>query len=178
VESYVAFLRGINVGGNNIIRMAELRDALAAAGIDNVRTYIQSGNVLCTAPKGEGHTLATQIEAIIADQFTLKVEVAVFSKPEWKKVIAEAPKTWGVDTTWKHNILIMIGSHDMQAVIAAIGELKPDIERADAGEGVIYQSLSLAQFGRTTGGKLASNPVYKRMTIRNYNTATKLLALL
>jgi len=104
--------------------------------------------------------------------------VAVFSRAEWQQVIDSAPKAWGKDPDWKHNLLIMIKPYDMTEVVAGIVQLKPDIESLDAGTGVLYQSMSRELFGRTTAGKPASSPVYKRMTIRNYNTATKLLNLM
>lgn len=66
----------------------------------------------------------------------------------------------------------------MDETIRAIGELKPDIEAAEPGNCVIYQSMSFKFFGRTTTGKLSSSSIYKKMTVRNYNTATKLLTLL
>ncbi|MDO8736242.1 MAG: hypothetical protein Q7K29_04070 [Thermoleophilia bacterium] len=80
---------------------------------------------------------------------------------EWKKIIKSAPDWWGVDPEWKHNLLIMIKPCDMKEVISAIGELKPDIEAIQAGDGVVYQSMSKKLFGRTTTGKITSNPVYK-----------------
>ncbi len=72
----------------------------------------------------------------------------------------------------------MIKPFNMDEVIAAIGQLKPGIEMIEPGDGVLYQSMSRALFGRTTTGKLASNPIYKRMTVRNYNTSMKLLGLM
>ena len=72
----------------------------------------------------------------------------------------------------------MLKPYDMDEAAAAIGELKPDIETIEPGNGVLYQSMSLKIFGRTTTGKLASNPIYKRITVRNNNTVIKLLSLL
>jgi uncharacterized protein (DUF1697 family) len=102
----------------------------------------------------------------------------LFSKDEWVEIIAAAPLWWGQYKTRKHNILVLIPPYDIREVITSIGELKPDIEAMHPGDGVLYQSMSLELFGRTTTGKIASNPVYKKMTVRNYNTATKLLSLL
>lgn len=98
MQTYVAFLRGTNVGCHTLIKMADLQQALLAAGLHNVKTYIQSGNVIFDANNTDND--------------------------------------------------------------------------------VLYQSLSWEKFSRTTGGKVAPKPIYKRMTIRNYNTATKLQALL
>lgn len=174
---YLALLRGINVGGNSLMKMADLKAALQQDGFDNVRTYIQSGNVFFDSPETDKDKLAKDVEKSIKAHFHLDVRVAVFSKAEWQKVIEEAPDWWGRGKDWKHNLLIMLQPYDMQQVIEAYGELKPDIEAVEVGQGVLYQSILFAKFGRTTGGKLASNPIYKQMTIRNYNTATKLLPL-
>jgi uncharacterized protein (DUF1697 family) len=175
VQPYLALLRGVNVGGNNIISMTALRDALAAAGLENVQTYIQSGNVLFQSPEKDTVRLATLIQKVISKHFNTQVEVVVFSRQHWQRIIAAAPGTWGKDPAWKHNLLVLLPPFDMDDVVASIGTLKPDIESLVAGEGVLYQNVSLQMFGRATTGKLASNPAYKRMTIRNYNTATKLL---
>jgi uncharacterized protein (DUF1697 family) len=178
MTSYVAFLRGINVGGKNVIKMANLKSVLAATQLSNVRTYIQSGNILCESDDANPDHIAQLIADRIETHFKQPVGVAVFSRAEWQQIVESAPEAWGEDPEWKHNLLIMIKPYDMAEVIAGIGQLKPDIEHLDAGTGVIYQSMSRQLYGRTTTGKLASNPVYRQMTIRNYNTATKLLELI
>jgi uncharacterized protein (DUF1697 family) len=177
-HSYLALLRGINVGGKNMIKMADLKACLEQAGFKKVRTYIQSGNVLFESAKSDTAQLARSLEQTIEKQFGVPVGVAVFEKKRWQAIVDKAPAAWGSDQNWKHNLLVLLEPYDMKAVVADIGELKPDIEMLVPGDGVLYQSLSLKLFGRTTTGKLASKPVYKRMTIRNYNTAVKLLALL
>ena len=176
--TYLALLRGINVGGNSIIKMAELKLALSETGLKNVRTYIQSGNVIFDAEATDKLALAQKMAQAIKSNFDLDVDIIVLSASEWKAIIAAAPKWWGKDTSWKHNIIVMTSEFDMNGVVERIGVLKPDIEYIESGIGVIYQSLSYEKFGRTTSGKIASNPVYKHMTIRNYNTATKLAGLM
>ena len=175
---YVAFLRGINVGGKSIIKMSDLKDALMSSNLQNVSTYIQSGNVLFQSDSDNKHELAQELSSIIEKQFKLQVPVTLFSKKEWTNIIAAAPKWWGIDTARKHNIFIMIDPYDMQQVVAAIGVLKPGVEAMELGDGVLYQSMDRALLGRTTTGKLAGSPVYKSMTIRNYNTAIKMLTLM
>lgn len=178
MTTYVAFLRGINVGGNNLIKMAELQAALSDTNLHDVKTYIQSGNVVFSSASHNKVKLAENIKATILERFQVGCDVIVFSKEEWQDVIRSAPPWWGHDKTWKHNVLIMTGPHAMQEVVTAIGELKPDIEELKPGNGVLYQSMSFSSFGRTTAGKLAANPIYKKMTVRNFNTATKLLSFM
>ena len=175
--TYIALLRGINVGGKAKIAMSDLRQCLTEAGLKDVRTYIQSGNVVFNASLTSTE-LVNIIERAIMEQFGFEVPTAVFAERQWHKIIQAAPPDWGKDPNWKHNLLILLTPYNMDDVMATVGELKPDIESMVPGEGVIYQSMSRKLFGRTTTGKLASNPIYKRMTIRNYNTSVKLLSLL
>lgn len=178
-QTYLALLRGINVGGKSMIKMADLRDALTASGLKDVQSYIQSGNVIFTAPKAtDERRLEKQIHDCIKQQFKLEVAVVVLSKQAWSDIISNAPAWWGVDGDWKHNLLVAIQPATAAQVVEAIGVLKPDIERVEAGKGAVYQSILFEKFGRTSSGKLASLPIYKNLTIRNYNTAQKLQTLL
>ncbi len=178
MNSFVGFLRGVNVGGKSLLKMSQLCESLTAAGMIDVRSYIQSGNILFSSPQSDTQKLARQVKAIIEKQHKLTVEVVVISNTDWRQIVKTAPNWWGRDPAWKHNLLILIPPYSMAEVVVAIGDLKPDIEMLEAGDGVIYQSMSLNQFGQTTTGKLAKSPVYKKLTIRNYNTVTKILALL
>lgn len=178
MHKFVAFLRGVNVGGKGLVNMGKLSESLTKAGFSNVRTYIQSGNILFVSDDQNTDSLAQQIKTVIQNQFNLTIEVVVFSKTEWQQIIKAAPECWGKNPDWKHNILILIKPFSMRDVIQSNGELKADIETLIPGDGVLYQSMSLKMFGRTTTGKLASKPIYKKITIRNYNTATKILTLL
>lgn len=178
MTTYLALLRGINVGGNTLIKMTDLKEALETANFENVRTYIQSGNVIFDSKENNKQKLGIQISECIYSNFKYSVDVIVFSDQEWKDIIVAAPKWWGKDSSWKHNLLVMTRQSDTKQLLTQIGILKPEIEKVLPGMGVLYQSVSFEKFGRTTSGKLASNPIYKQMTIRNFNTATKIAALL
>ncbi len=89
--NYLALLRGVNVGGKGLIRMSELRECLEQAGFAEVRTYIQSGNVLFTAPKTEPGRLARKMEAAIEKRFAMKVGVVVFAESEWQEIVRGRP---------------------------------------------------------------------------------------
>jgi uncharacterized protein (DUF1697 family) len=178
MDTYIAFLRGINVGGKSLIKMEALREALVAHGLFEVRTYIQSGNIIFASETKNEDELALIITKCIQKVFSMQVMAVVFSDKRWKQIIANAPIWWGKDENWKHNMLIMIKPYDMDTVMASL-VIKPDMEACQAGDGVIYQSIARDMVGRgATGSKLVSNAAYKQMTIRNYNTATKLAALL
>jgi uncharacterized protein (DUF1697 family) len=90
-RTYVALLRGVNVSGQNAIRMAALKASLASLGFEDVRTYLQSGNVVFMANQSAAAKLAIAIEARIARDFNCKVPVFVMSAEELNSVASSNP---------------------------------------------------------------------------------------
>lgn len=88
---YVAFLRGINVGGKNKINMETLRAILTAQGFRNVKTYINSGNVIFETAKTNDKKLAEQIEKAIEQKFVLQIKVMVRTIAEIEEIIKNNP---------------------------------------------------------------------------------------
>lgn len=88
---YVAFLRGINVGGKNKIKMETLREVCTAIGFENVKTYINSGNVIFETKKIDDIKLAAKIEAAIEKEFGLKIKTMVRSIDKIESVIKNNP---------------------------------------------------------------------------------------
>ncbi len=88
---YVAFLRGINVGGKNKIKMETLREILGALGFENVKTYINSGNVIFETTKTSDKKLAAQIESAIEKEFSLKIKVIVRTISEIENIVENNP---------------------------------------------------------------------------------------
>jgi len=158
--------------------MAELRMSLEKVGFADVRTYIQSGNILFSSDEIDSLGLAQKIEKHIEETYSCIVPTLVLNQPSLQAIVDNAPSGWGSDPKWKYNSLFLLPPYDREKVIASIGILKPDIETITPGEGVLYQSMSIELFGRTTTGKLAGVPIYQRMTIRNWNTTRKLAELL
>jgi len=179
VTQYLAFLRGINVGGKALIKMAALKAALEADGFANVKTYIQSGNVFVSTTQTDLLKVAKKVSTSIAAHCALDVKVVVFTKKQWQEVVGNAPSWWNGSKAegWKHDLFILLPPYTMSEVMQTIGEPKADIEHIGSGAGVVYGSLEVAKWGRTRISRLAGMSLYKQMTIRNYNTATKLLAL-
>jgi len=175
---YIALLRGINVGGKSKVKMSELKICFENLGLEDVRTYINSGNVIFTTVKMDTQILAKEIEIEIEKVFNFHVSVVVIDEFKYKKMIASAPKGWGEKDGWKYNSLFLIPPYNIDEIMTDIGELKPDIEAVQAGDGVIYQALLFTSFGKTTSGKLASRASYQKITIRNWNTSKKLLELI
>jgi uncharacterized protein (DUF1697 family) len=88
---YVAFLRAINVGGRNMIRMEELRAAFESLRLKNVRTYIQSGNVLFEAVETDAHALTKKIESKLSKSFGFKVPVFLRTMGQMENILQLDP---------------------------------------------------------------------------------------
>lgn len=88
---YVAFLRGINVAGKNIIKMEALREMFGELGFQNVKSYINSGNVVFETAKTDDLKLVSKIEKAIEKKFMLKIGVMVRQMSQIEEIIKNNP---------------------------------------------------------------------------------------
>jgi uncharacterized protein (DUF1697 family) len=171
----VALLRGINVGGNALVRMADLRACFGSLGFERVQTYIASGNVLFDAdPGGE---LATSIEAALERRFELPLKVVVLDKGAYERIVGAIPDHWIGDAAVRANVaFVRPGTH----APTVVGDLQPDpaIEEVLALDGAILWATRREAINRSVIRKLLAVPAYKELTIRNLNTTLKLAELL
>ena len=174
---FLALLRGINVGGRNIISKGDLRKCFEDLGFGSVRTYIQSGNVLFRAEQVKGKELTELVERGLSERFSYDAQAIVFSYRKYKSALQAAPDAWGYDDSQKHNALFTLNGITPKQVLAQLSPPKTDIETRTTGPGVIFWSVSKQQLTRSTYMKLAKEPVYRQVTIRNHNTTFKLSKL-
>jgi len=88
---YIALLRGINVGGNTMIKMEELRKTFEALGFENVKTYINSGNVAFDAAKSNEASLVSKIEKTIESDFGRPIQVMIRQQKEFEMILESNP---------------------------------------------------------------------------------------
>ncbi len=86
MQKYIALLRGINVSGQKIIPMTDLRTALSNAGLESVQTYIQSGNIVFESADSDMQLLSAKIHAVIEADFGFDVPVLVFPQEDILKI--------------------------------------------------------------------------------------------
>ncbi len=121
-DAHVALLRGINVGGKNRLPMRGLVPLFEAAGCSEVRTYIQSGNVVFRAPAALARTIPERIAAAIAAGFGLKIPVVTRTRAEMEAVLADNPfLAQGVDPETLH-----VGFLAARPSAADVARLDPD----------------------------------------------------
>ena len=174
---FLALLRGINVGGKNVISKEELRQCFEDLGFSSVRTYIQSGNILFRAGQKNVKGLTRTIEAELSKRFSYGAQAVVISASQYASAVGAAPADWGNNEAQKHNAVFMLGGIRPEDVLAGLPAPKTDFETVATGRGVIFWSASKKSLGRTTMMKLAGLPIYKQLTVRNHNTVFKLLEL-
>ncbi len=167
--TYVALLRGINVGGNNIMSMADLRVRFEALGYANVTTYINSGNIIFRSPETDPRKLEAAIEAALPKA----VAVLVFSLSQISDVVNNVPKSWHGLVQQKCNVIFLHHSIDSARILDGL-QPKSGIEELHYHPGVLFWSAQTSQLTKSNMIKLSSNPIYKYMTIRIYNTVRKI----
>lgn len=178
MSRYVALLRGINVGGKNLIKMTDLRACFEENGFLDVVTYIQSGNVVFDAKRSPATELTRRIETILDATFDYRASVVLRSHSQMRRVVEQAPSGFGADPgRYLYDVLFLkaplTSAVAMKSVLTREG-----VDRAYAAPGVLYFSRLAAKAAQSRLNRIAAEPVYKNMTIRNWNTTTKLLKLM
>ncbi len=177
MQRYIALLRGVNVGGKNSVAMPLLKNAFEQAGFADVKTYINSGNVAFSHSSADRAALQQTCVQAIARQFSLDIAVALLSVQELAEALEHAPDWWGGDSNAKHNAIFVIAPATAGEVIEQIGPAKPEYEQVASYGQVIFWSAPVATFSRTRWSKIVGTAAYDSITIRNANTAKKLLQL-
>ena len=177
MQKYIALLRGINVGGKNIVSMPLLKAVFEAAGFYNVSTYINSGNLFFSSYDTDMLVLQQRCVQLIAENFKLNIPVAVISSNALTEALGNAPEWWDRTENCKHNAIFVIAPVTAEAMVKEIGEIKPEYEQLDNYGQVIFWSAPIATFSRTRLSKFVSATSCASITIRNANTTKKLLQL-
>jgi len=178
MDQYIALLRGINVGGNNIIKMADLRECLEGIGLKDIRTYIQSGNVIFAAPKHDILDLTQKIERLLTKKFSYASRVLLLSESLFKQVIHNAPKNFGKEPEkYRYDVIYLIEPLTAKAALQAI-TLTKGVDTVDSSTHALYFSRLISKAPQSCLLKIMSLALFKNTTVRNWNTTTKLLQML
>jgi len=177
MPSSVALLRGINVGGKNLLRMPDLAACFRDAGHRDVRTFIQSGNVLFTPDPAAGPELEDALERMLLERFHIPILVVVRSRGELAATIAAAPANHGSEKL-RSDVFFLKHPLTAEAVYAQLPELRQGVDSVALGPGAIYFSRVAAQASKNRITRLMSMPVYRQMTVRNWRTTTRILEML
>jgi len=175
--TYISILRAINVGGRNIVPMADLKALYEVLGLQKVVSYIQSGNVVFEST-GDTATLAARIASAFDKKFGFPAPVMVRTLAEWQEVVANSPFAAdpGIDPKYLH--VTFLGDAPGSAALG-------DFQQFDLGRDKVriigraaYLCYSPVDYGNS---KLTNNLIEAKLkvpaTTRNWRTVNKLLEL-
>jgi uncharacterized protein (DUF1697 family) len=174
---FVALLRGVNVGGNNMISMSSLKKSFCHMGFTGVVTYINSGNIIFKSKEADARKLESKIEKMLLKEYELDSRVVLRSLSEMEKIVENLPRNWTPDRDWRYNVIFLRHTIDSEKILAEL-ELKKNIEEVVYCPGALFWSAQISELTRTNMLKLSSRKMYQDMTIRNQNTTKKLYDLM
>jgi len=178
VDTHVALLRGINVGGKNLIKMPALKACFEAGGFEDVATYIQSGNVLFRSARSGSAALVRLIEEMLTETFGYRASVVLRTRAQMRAIVDGAPKGFGSDpAAYRYDVIFLKEPLKASSALKDV-PTRPGVDEAHAGKGVLYFSRLTSRASQSRLSKIVSLPIYQSLTIRNWNTTTKLLRMM
>jgi uncharacterized protein (DUF1697 family) len=177
MPTYLALLRAVNVSGHNKLPMNDLRERMSAGGYANVRTYIQSGNVIFEHPSADENELRAALSELLLNEFNVKSPVVLRSRDELAEAIAHCPFT--VEPADEKLLHIMfLADHPTSEQIAALDPNRSPADRLEIRGRDIYIHYA----GGVQGSKLTNAYFDSKLktvsTGRNWRTVNTLLGML
>ncbi|MGN7938449.1 DUF1697 domain-containing protein [Virgibacillus sp. 6R] len=174
---YVALLRGINVGGKNKIDMKLLKQTFEQAGMKDVITYINTGNIIFSNKDLSKTELSGILEEAIERDFGLQIKVVVRSIDDVGGIINAIPDIWKNDKDMSSDVMFLWDEIDDESVLENL-VIKPNIDTVKYVPGAILWSVDKQNVTKSGKSKIIGTKIYKQVTVRNVNTARKIYELM
>ncbi len=174
---YVALLRGVNVGGKNKIDMKRLKTVFERAGLSDVKTYINSGNIVFRDKKRSPKKLVVLLEKVIEQGFGFHVKVLLRDQDNIAAAAKALPASWTNDDSMKCDAMFLWEACDNPEVLDRL-TIKPKIDDVKYVSGAILWRVDRKNVTKSGMMKLVGTDLYKNMTVRNCNTLRKLAKLM
>ena len=176
MTTFVALLRAVNVGGRNQLSMSALRALFESFGYADVKSYIQSGNIIFDSSPRKSAVLALEVEEALAGALGQPIDVVIRSAAELKSVTESNPFLGRVPDPTKLHVVFLNHAPD-RARVKALDSSRFEPDEFALGAREIYlhcpDGLGRSKLPPALGAKLAPIPA----TVRNWNTVTKLAEL-
>ncbi|CAM4169233.1 DUF1697 domain-containing protein [Lacicoccus alkaliphilus] len=170
---HVALLRGINIGGRNKIDMKTLKKTFENAGMEDVATYINSGNIIFTDEGTPKVHLPGVLEQAIREDFGLDIRVLIRSKDEIEAINDALPDSWKNDKGMKSDVLFLWEDIDDPALLEDL-KIHPEFDTVIYKPGAVLWSVMKVNAGKSGITKMVGTEIYRHMTVRNVNTFRKI----
>jgi len=177
VSKQIALLRGINVGGKNKIPMAGLREALTRHGFGGVATYVASGNVVFDDPGTPPAETAAAVEAVVEQEFGLRIPVVARTRDEIAAVVAGNPLPEGAAEPARFLAVFLSGPAPDDAWFRTVDPASYAPDRFELGDRVVYVWCPGGLGRSKLAGDFAGRRLAVTATARNWNTVLKLLQM-
>jgi uncharacterized protein (DUF1697 family) len=171
--TYVAFLRGVNVGGKGLVSMAAIKEALIALGLSDVRTYINSGNVIFSARASDAQQLTAGIEKALEQHTGMAINVLLMDHKTLKKLVDAIPPTWVDDKTMRTYVLLLWKELDDRTILDRL-PIKAGVDELMYMPGAVVWRVDRENVGKSHMNRIVGTPLYKKITVRSANTVRKL----
>ena len=174
---YVAFLRGVNVGGKNIIKMEQLRDVFRNNDCRNVLTYINSGNVVFESDVVESE-LQNVCEDFLLEAFGFNVPVFAMTTSDFIDSLTNAPDWWNKSLDSTHDIFYIIPPMTVEKVCNYIGPISGKHEKIAYTDKMIFWTAAEVTYYRSQWNRVFKDKlIFQGITVRNANTTLKVLEI-
>lgn len=176
--SYVALLRGLNVGGNNVIKMSELKALFGELHFTEVVTCIQSGNVIFNDFEEDKTSISQKIEDALSGRLGHKITIALLTASEMKDVVEKRPEGFGDDgKKYNYDVLFLIAPLKPADAVKEL-RVRTGVDEIWPGEKVLYISRLTSEITKSYFSKITETSIYRNVTTRNWNTTKKLNELM
>ena len=171
----IVLLRGINVSGKNLLKMADLKVAFTNKGFRTIQTYIQSGNIVLESDLDSNTAIAEQIEQMILDQFGLTVPTLVFDARNFELLVKQSPflKESEFNPAFQHYTFLGEGTNMELSLEKKIQQS----EEVTIAKNVVYLYLPNGYGQTKLTNTWIEQQLKRKATTRNYNTCLKLIEM-
>lgn len=169
---YVALLRGINVGGNNIVGMKKLKAVFESLGFKNVVTYINSGNIIFESIPDSHEIIALDAAKAIKSEFNLDIKVLVRDFRNIETICRELPAGWVKNERMRTDVMFLWEKYDSHGVLDLL-QINP-VDNVRYTPGAVLWNVEGKDYSKSGLSKLVGTDLYRNMTIRNVNTVREI----
>ena len=179
MERYIALLRSVNISGKNKVPMAELRKCFETLDFMEVKTCLNSGNVIFSCKDTDAAELVNRIERMIQHLFSLNIPVFVIPQEELADILRHTPDWWGTENQEIYdNLIFILPPATFPDIYHEIGAPKEGLEQIQEYQSVVFWSFSRKDYQKTNWwSKTASVPLGSKLTIRTANTIRKIVKM-
>jgi uncharacterized protein (DUF1697 family) len=174
MPTFIALLRGINMGGHKKVAMSDLRATVEAIGFADVQTLLQSGNLLFSATTKTTAAAETQLETALAKHLNLTTRVLVRTATEWKKLVAANPFAKEAQRDPSHLALMLLKDKPSTAAVAALKKAVTGREVFEADGRALYAYYPDGFGNSKFTTALIDRTLSTTATARNWNTVLKI----